>query len=74
MRLAVEQLIELKCGAHVYRDKIILKDDHEHGVAARHEQKESKSMEVDLGSIKYPVPQHHKKKGHMKPVSLEDAF
>ena len=74
VRLAVEQEVHIMCHGHNWRDVITVKQAVEHGVPAKHDKKETKHLKVDLASIKYPAPQHRKKKGAMKPVSLEDAF
>ena len=46
----------------------------EAGVPARATKSEQRILEVDLKTIKYTAPDMKKKKGVMKPLSIEDRF
>ena len=72
VRLAVEQELDIDCGAHHYRETFVLTDDHENGVGAREEG--HRDLDVDLHKIKYECERERKKKGHMKALSPEDYF
>ncbi|CDW78366.1 UNKNOWN [Stylonychia lemnae] len=74
VRFTMEQEITIKCGTHIYRSVRTIKEKHDNGVPARSTQVGEKELEIDLSEIKYPVPQHRKKQGQLKAVSIEDAF
>ena len=74
MTLNCEQVVKIVCQGITLTDKITLVEKRGRGVPANHQNIEDRSLDVDLQSIKYDVPQKHKKKGHEKPISIEDAF
>ncbi|CDW76085.1 UNKNOWN [Stylonychia lemnae] len=74
VRFCIEQEIVINCNGHVYRGTKVLKEKHDDGVPARHPQISEREIEIDLSEIKYPVPEHRRKRGQLRKVTPEEAF
>ncbi len=72
--IAVEQRISLKADGHSLTDTFTLNSEHADGADARQAEKLVRNLSLDLKEIKYEMPKEKKKRGVMKPVSMEDQF
>ncbi len=74
VRLAIEQELTLNASGHRFHHLFTLANRTEAGVEARKEGTQQRHMEVDLRTIRYTAPDHKKKKGVQKALSVEDRF
>jgi hypothetical protein len=64
----------LNGSGHRFNHTYTLANREQNGVAARTNANEPRLLELDLKTIRYTAPASRKKKGVVKPLSIEDRF
>lgn len=74
VRVAIEQDLHIAACNHAFHDVITLANQNAEGVAAKHETKVLREIDVDLSTIRFNAPTNHSKGGVEIPLSIEEIF